>query len=223
MTKRQVNRRNIASLCDVPHDWLLAPDSDVYWPRVTDAIRQLRGIPLQVDDQAGITVHQWVARARRSHMQRPIELLVLDHMHDIALPGKREARFEVGEIAAAGKMLAKEFNCPAVLLAQLGRAADGIRPTMKHLRESGEIEQKADVIWFLYRDDYYQRNEPGYQPNHSVEAILGKGRDIEVGAPVILRADFGFMAMRDWDFDKHGSKPSRKVIEAQQRKRGFEF
>lgn len=223
MTRRQVTRRNISSLCGVPHDWLLAPDSDEYWPRVTDAIRQLRGIPLMVDDQAGLNVMQWAARTRRAHMQRPIDLIVLDHMHDMALPGKRDPRFEVGDIAATGKLLAKELNCPAVLLAQLGRKLEertDKRPVMRDLRESGEIEQKADVIVFLYRDDYYMRNEEGYEPNGVLEAILGKGRDIEVGAPIILRADFAHMAARDWE----GTKPSRKKpAEKQQAKRGYEF
>jgi replicative DNA helicase len=222
MTKRQVNRRSIASLCGVPHDWLLAPDSDEYWPHVTNAIRQLRGASLLVDDQAGLTVEQWVARARRAHMQRPIELLVLDHMHDMVLPGKKDPRFEIGDIAAAGKALGKEFDCPVVLLAQLNRGLEDRtdkRPVMKDLRESGAIEQKADVIWFLYRDDYYMRNEPEYKPNNVVEVILGKGRDIEVGAPVILRADFAHMAMRDWE----GDKPMRKKPEAKQKQsRGFD-
>lgn len=221
MTKRQINRRNIASLCSVPQDWLLAPDSDEYWPRVTDAIRQLRGIPLLVDDQAGLNVSQWVARTRRAHMQQPIDLIVLDHMHDMALPGKKEPRFEIGDIAAAGKKLAKDLNCPCVLLAQLNRGLESRtdkRPVMKDLRESGDIEQKADVILFLYRDDYYLRNEPNFEPDHVLEVILGKGRDIEVGAPTILRADFAHMAARDWE----GTKPTR-AAKPKETKRGIDF
>src|SRR5690606_766244 len=137
----------------------------------------------------------------------------LDHMHDVRLPGKRDARFEVGDIAGMGKDLAKEFGCPAVWLAQLNRGLENRadkRPTMADLRESGEIEQKADVIWFLYREDYYQRNTPGWQRQHAVELILGKGRDLNVeDANVTLRAEFEFMRMSDWDWARHGPIPDR--------------
>lgn len=210
MTLRQVNRRNISSLESVPHDWLLAParggpnDPD-YWPQVSNAIRQLKVATLGVDESAGLRIEQIVARARRAHMQKPVELIVLDHMHEVALPGKREARFETGDIAAAGKMLAKEFDCPAVFLAQLNRGLESRtnkRPVMADLRESGEIEQKADVIWFLYREDYYRRTEPGFVAQHDVELILGKGRDLRVGEPILLREDFGHMRLVDWEGDK---------------------
>lgn len=214
MTARQVNRRNIASLGNVPHDWLLAPDREreEMWSRVTAAVREIRGASLLVDESAGLNIGQIVARARRAHMQKRVELIVLDHMHDVALPGKREARFETGEIAAAGKMLAKEFDCPAVWLAQLNRGLESRpnkRPVMADLRESGEIEQKADVIWFLYREDYYRRNEPDYTPQHDVELILGKGRDLEAGAPILLREDFKHMRLSDWE----GERPDRGHVQ----------
>lgn len=209
MTLRQVNRRNIASLGEVPHDWLLAPskqedDGPDYWPRVSGAIRDIKQAALLVDESAGLRIEQIVARARRAHMQKPVELIVLDHMHEVALPGRREARFETGAIADAGKMLAKEFGCPAVWLAQLNRSLEqrqNKRPVMADLRESGEIEQKADVIWFLYREDYYRRAEPGYAPTRAVELILGKGRDLNVGGPIFLREDFAHMRLVDWEGD----------------------
>lgn len=216
MTTRQVNRRNISALSGVPHEWLLAPEDgengecDAYWGRVQVAIQKLRDAPLWVDESAGIRVDQLIARARRRHMQRRIELIVLDHGSDMTLPGKREARFEVGEIASAGKMLAKEFGCPAVWLFQLNRDLEkraDKRPVMADLRESGELEQKADVIWFPFRQDYYDRNNPGFEPVGDVELILGKGRDLRVGAPVILRADLECMAFRDWE----GVKPDRTL------------
>ena len=225
MTTRQVNRRNIASLADVPQEWLLAPNGAIpdgrdYWGDVSDAIRKLKSAPLLVDETAGLNVTQYIARARRAHMQRPIDLLVLDHMHDMALPGKRDARFEIGDIAAAGKMLAKEFGCPVVHVAQLNRSLESRqnkRPVMADIRESGDIEQKADVIWFLYREDYYRRTEAGYQPQHDVELILGKGRDLHVGAPILLREQFDCMALRDWE----GGPPTRETAGAN--KRGADF
>ena len=228
MTTRQVNRRNIASLESVPYSWLLAPgkdQSDIDWaPHVSNAIRQLKGAALLIDESAGLSIDKIVARARRAHMQRPIKLLVLDHMHEVALPGKRDTRFEVGAIAEAGKMLAKEFDCPAVWLAQLNRSLENRadkRPTMADLRESGEIEQKADVIWFLYREDYYQRTNTNWTPRHDVELILGKGRDLEVGAPIVLREDYRHMALRDWDEDKHGPIPKRYEPQSSGKKGGL--
>ncbi|HEY9147087.1 MAG TPA: replicative DNA helicase [Thiobacillus sp.] len=206
MTQRQVNRRNIAALAGIPHEWLLAPDDEHdHWPKVSESIKALKTASLLVDESAGLTIAQIAARARRAHMQKPIELLMLDHMHDVALPGKRDARFEVGEIAAMGKTLAKEFNCPAVWLAQLNRGLEGRtnkRPTMADLRESGEIEQKADVVLFLYRDDYYRRTEPGFEPTHELEVILGKGRDLPSGAPIVLREDFARMRILDWEGER---------------------
>ena len=216
MTTRQVNRRNIASLENVPYGWLLSPakgaEAPDYTAQVSNAIKQLKGASLLIDESAGLTIDQIVARARRAHMQKPIKLLVLDHMHEVALPGKRDTRFEVGAIADAGKKLAKEFDCPAVWLAQLNRGLESRadkRPSMGDLRESGEIEQKADVIWFLYREDYYQRTNTNWTPRHDVELILGKGRDLEVGAPIVLREDYAHMALRDWEEDKHGPVPKR--------------
>ena len=65
------------------------------------------------------------------------------------------------------------------------------------------------MIWFLYREDYYQRTNTNWTPRHDVELILGKGRDLEVGAPIVLREDYRHMALRDWDEDRHGPVPKR--------------
>jgi replicative DNA helicase len=229
MTARQVNRRNISCLGRVPYPWLLSPttegerDTD-YTPYVADAIRQLKPASLLIDESAGLSIDKIIARARRAHMQKPIELLVLDHMHEVKVPGKKEPRFEIGDIADAGKMLAKEFNCPAVWLAQLNRSLENRadkRPQMSDLRETGEIEQKADVIWFVYREDYYQRNNRDWRKRHDVELIMGKGRDLEVGAPIILREDFGFMTLSDWDRDRYGDPPARFQPQGGSKSSGF--
>lgn len=106
--------------------------------------------------------------------------------------------------------MAKEFGCPVILVAQLNRAAASRadkKPDLPDLRESGEIEQKADVVWFLHRDDYYHRKEKDYQPNRSVELILGKGRDLNVSGPIYLREDFSYMTLQDWQ----GDAPAEQV------------
>lgn len=205
MTARQVNRRNVSDLSGVPHDWLLAPDKDhdEYWSDVSEAVSKLRQSSLLVDESAGLKIEQLVARARRAHMRKPLELIVVDHLHEMAFRPE-QVRHDIGNAVGSLKALGKEFDCPVVVLAQLNRGVEtrqDKRPSMADLRESGEIEQKADVIWFLYREDYYRRNDVGFKPQHDVELILGKGRDLQVGKPIILRDEFHVMRMVDWTGD----------------------
>jgi replicative DNA helicase len=198
MSRTQCNRRNIASLGSVPHDWLLAPHSgEDYWAQVTAALTQIKPAPLYVDDTPSLSIRQLEARAKRMHQREPIDLLVIDHIHDFNIDAKL-ARFEYGRIAQSIKSLAKEWNIPAVALAQLNRNVTGRqdkRPNLGDLRESGELEQKGDLILFLHREDYYENGQmPGV-----VECILSKGRDIEAGKTIYLKNDYAHMALRDWE------------------------
>jgi len=197
MTRNQLHRRGISAAGRIPHDWLLAPtDADDYWAQVTEAVRQRKSLHLSIDDTPSITINQLMARARALHMRDPIRLLVVDHIHDFKIDAKL-ARFEYGAIAQGLKTLAKEFNCPVVALAQLNRALSSRaekRPTMADLRESGEIEQKADMIVFIHREDYYDRET---HLKGVVELILAKGRDIESGRSIYLANDFAHMALRN--------------------------
>lgn len=204
MNMRQLNRRCISSLHQIPHDWLLAPDHDNdYWPRVANAVSDMKQANLYVDDTADLTAAQLLARARSQHLKEPIELLVVDHIHDFKINAK-EARFEYGRVAQAAKTLAKEFDCPVVAVAQLNRELgkrQDKRPVMSDLRESGELEQKGDLILFLHREDYYDKNS---YMRGVVELIVAKGRDIETGENIVLRNDYAHMALRDWE----GAVPS---------------
>lgn len=209
MTRRQINRRNIASLADVPHDWLLAPHDgeEEYWNRVSSALEQIKPAKLYVDDTSDLTIGQVMARARSMHLQEPVELLVVDHIHDFKIKAE-QARFEYGRIAQGLKTLAKEFNCPVVALAQLNRNVNqrsDKRPNMADLRESGELEQKGDLILFLHREDYYDANT---HLKGVVELIVAKGRDIEAGKTIHLSNDYAHMALRDWD----GPIPQAPVV-----------
>lgn len=211
MTRRQVHRRNIASLSNVPHDWLLAPHDgeDTYWDRVALAIEQIKPAKLYVDETSDLTIGQVMARARLLHMQEPIELLVVDHIHDFKIKAD-QARFEYGRIAQGLKTLAKEFNCPVVALAQLNRNLNSRadkRPNMADLRESGELEQKGDLILFLHREDYYDKDT---YLRGVVEMIVAKGRDIEAGKTITLRNDYAHMALRDWEGSVPIAPPSSK-------------
>lgn len=205
MNKRQVNRRCIASLQSIPHDWLLSPyDKDEqgndldYWPHVTRAVSEIKQANLYVDDTADLSIAQLMARARSLHIREPIDLLVVDHIHDFKINAK-EARFEYGRVAQGIKTLAKEFDCPAIGVAQLNRDVgkrQDKRPVMSDLRESGELEQKGDLILFLHREDYYDKSS---YMRGAVELIVAKGRDIETGENILLRNDYAHMALRDWE------------------------
>jgi replicative DNA helicase len=199
MSRKQIHRRNIASLGQVPHKWLLAPTKEQdHWAAVVSAVKQIKRADLYIDDTPSLTINQVMARARNLHLREPIGLLVVDHIHDFKIKAA-EARFEYGFIAQGLKTLAKEFNCPVVALAQLNRnvgsRADK-RPNMTDLRESGELEQKADLILFLHREDYYDK---ATHLKGVVEMIVAKGRDIEAGQTIHLANDYAHMALRDWD------------------------
>lgn len=222
MSTDDCHNRNIASLSDIPHDWIAAPDpaaepEDGYSGAMHRAVRDIKGAPLYIDDTPSLTVRQFEARARRMHHRQPLELLVVDHIHDFRIDPKL-SRFELGAIAQAGKNLAKEWGIPVVMLAQLNRNVTGRtdkRPTLADLRESGELEQKGDVIGFLHREDYYDSPEHKTHLQGVVEFHFAKGRNIRAGERVNLRNRFDVMRLDDWE----GEFP--EAPEYQPRKRGF--
>ncbi len=214
MSKRQMNRRNVAAMGRIPHDWLLRPDADhpdaeAFWSGTTTAAKALKGLPLYVDDRPSITIDQLMARARAFHIRTPVDFLLVDHIHDMKLDARAEARHEYGRIMDGLNVLAKEFNIPVLALAQLNRAASSRtdkRPMMADLRESGNIEQKAGMVLFLHRDDYYNRDS---QDRGVVELILEKGRDVEGGRTFRLKNSYAQMRLDDFDdFDSRRTAPT---------------
>ena len=212
--------RAVACVGEIPHDWVESPndkdmDAEFYWSRLTDATQRIIESPLLIDETPAIAINQLMARARRAHMQKPLRLIVVDHMHDMAIDPK-QARFEYGLIAQGGKTLAKELHCPVILLAQLNRssAVAGKRPTMTDLRESGEIEQKADVILFLHREDYHAKET---HLKGVVEVIPSKGRNIRTGETIYLQNTFSEMRMQDWI----GEIPAAPAAENKKTGRGY--
>jgi replicative DNA helicase len=197
--------RLAANLGNVPYNWIKTPgaiegidphDEDLYWSRIETTTRDLKSSPLYIDDTAGLNVRQFEARARRLNHQEKLGLIVVDHIHDFTINPDR-ARFEYGAIVQCGKKLAKEWNIPVVMFGQLNRnlaQRTDKRPNMADLRESGEIEQKADVIILLHREDYY---DPDTSMKGVLEAIFAKGRDLQVGTKY-LRHQFSKMRIEDW-------------------------
>ncbi len=159
--------------------------TDEEWPRLTEAIEKLRNISLHIDETAGLTASELRANARRLARQcGKLGLIVVDYLQLMSgSSGDNENRAtELGEISRGLKMLAKELQCPVIALSQLNRSVEtrpDKRPMMSDLRESGAIEQDADIIMFIYRDEYYTKDackEPGV-----AEIIIAKQRNGPTG------------------------------------------
>ncbi len=153
------------------------------WPRMTSAINILAEAKLFIDDTAALSPVEVRARARRLAREHgQLGLIVLDYLQLMQCPGKGDNRTaEISEISRSLKALAKELNVPVVALSQLNRNLEqrpNKRPVMSDLRESGSIEQDADVIVFIYRDEVYNEDSPD---KGSAEIIIGKQRNGPIG------------------------------------------
>ena len=159
--------------------------TDEEWPRLTEAIERLRNVSLHIDETPGLTPSELRANARRLARQcGKLGLIVVDYLQLMSGSGGASSdnrATELGEISRGLKMLAKELQCPVIALSQLNRSVEqrtDKRPMMSDLRESGAIEQDADIIMFIYRDDYY--NKDSKEPNIA-EVIIGKQRNGPTG------------------------------------------
>ncbi|MDZ4161649.1 MAG: replicative DNA helicase [Burkholderiales bacterium] len=159
--------------------------TDDEWPRLAEAIEKLRNISLHIDETPGLTPSELRANARRLARQcGKLGLIVVDYlqlMSGSSSSSNENRATELGEISRGLKMLAKELQCPVIALSQLNRSVEqrtDKRPMMSDLRESGAIEQDADIIMFIYRDEYYNKDskEPGV-----AEVIIGKQRNGPTG------------------------------------------
>jgi replicative DNA helicase len=154
------------------------------WERLTESVERLSRVQLYIDETAALTSSELRARARRMARQfGALGLIVIDYLQLMSgSSGSDENRAtEIGEISRGLKALAKELQCPVIALSQLNRSVEtrqDKRPMMSDLRESGAIEQDADIIMFIYRDDYYNKDskEPGVS-----EIVIGKQRNGPVG------------------------------------------
>lgn len=153
--------------------------------RLTEACDGLAEAPLLIDDTPGMSVLELRAKTRRLVKRFAVEAVFVDYLQLMRAPNRTESRQqEVSEISRGLKALARELNIPVVVMAQLNRNPEqrtGNRPRMSDLRESGAIEQDADVIMLLHREEYYQKENPNPEIQGLAEVIVDKQRNGPTG------------------------------------------
>lgn len=160
--------------------------TDDDWPRITSAVHMLSEAKMFIDDTPALTPSEVRARARRIKRQHGLGLIVVDYLQLMQVAGGSENRAtEISEISRGLKALAKELKVPVIALSQLNRSLEqrtDKRPIMSDLRESGAIEQDADLIVFIYRDEVYNDDSPD---KGTAEIIIGKQRNGPIGKSVL--------------------------------------
>jgi len=184
MSASQLAFRLISSLGRVHQQRLRTGQlEDEDWTRVSHAITLLAEAKIFIDDTPALSPTELRSRARRLAREHGLGLIVVDYLQLMQVPGNKENRTaEISEISRSLKGLAKELNVPVIALSQLNRSLEqraDKRPMMSDLRESGAIEQDADVIIFIYRDEYYNKES---QDKGLAEIIIGKQRNGPTGS-----------------------------------------
>ena len=183
MSKEQLVQRMIASQSTVELKKIkTGPLADNDWPRITDGMAILSGAKIHIDDTPGIKISELRSKCRKLKIEKGLDLVLIDYLQLMEGEGQNESRQqEIAKISRSLKILAKELDCPVVALSQLSRAPEqraDHRPMLSDLRESGSIEQDADIVMFLYRDEYYN---PDTEKKNIGEVIVAKNRHGETG------------------------------------------
>jgi len=166
---------------------------DEDWPKLTNAISILNDASIYIDDTPALSVSEFRARARRLHKEHGLDMIMIDYLQLMRSNGKlvNNRTDEISEISRGIKAVAKELNIPIIALSQLNRSLEqrtNKRPVMSDLRESGAIEQDADIIMFLYRDEVYNDDSPD---KGKAEVIIGKQRNGPLGVvPLLFEGQF---------------------------------
>ena len=184
MSKEQVGNRILCSEAMVDSNKIRTGQiEDEDWMKLATTLGELSEAPIYIDDTPGISIMEIRAKCRKLKIEKNIGLIVIDYLQLIQGTGKKNAsrEQEISEISRSLKILAKELDVPVIALSQLSRTAekrDDKRPMLSDLRESGAIEQDADIVMFLYRDDYYNEDT---EKKNVAEVILAKHRGGSTG------------------------------------------
>lgn len=183
MSKDQLLNRMVCSEAMVDSQKVRTGDlQDDDWTKISMGAVILAESPIYVDDTPGITIAEIRAKCRKLKMEHGLDLIMIDYLQLMSGNGKAQSREqEISEISRGLKALAREMDAPVVALSQLSRACESRadhRPMLSDLRESGAIEQDADVVMFLYRDEYYH---PDSEQKNQAELIIAKQRNGPTG------------------------------------------
>jgi replicative DNA helicase len=187
MSETELAQRFVASQGRIKGDELRkgrVPDGK--WPKILQASAKLAAAPLFIDDSSDVGIIEIRAKARRLHQQQPLGLIIIDYLQLMRPDGRVESRVQqVGEMSRGLKILARELNVPVIALSQLSRAVetrgqsiDSKRPLLSDLRESGSIEQDADLVAFIFREEYYDKDT---ERAGIADIIIAKHRNGAIG------------------------------------------
>jgi replicative DNA helicase len=182
MSAEQLAARILSEAAEVPSEQIRRGDmTETEFRRFVDAAKSLEACPLFIDDTPALPIAQLAARARRLKRTHGLDVLIVDYLQLVRGTGRSENRVnEISEITMGLKAIAKELNIPVIALSQLSRQVESRedkRPQLSDLRESGSIEQDADVVMFVFREEYYkEREKPG---DHEMEKMAAWQEEME--------------------------------------------
>jgi replicative DNA helicase len=185
MSKQQLAQRMLCSRGEIDAHKLRKGMLQAHeYSKLASVVGELAKAPIWVDDSAGLTMLDLRAKARRLKLQHDIKCIMIDYMQLMDCPGVDSRQEQVSIISRGIKAVARELRIPVICLSQLNRASegrDGHRPRMSDLRESGSIEQDADVVMLLHREDYYKMSDQDFVPDNIAEVIIAKQRNGPTG------------------------------------------
>jgi replicative DNA helicase len=222
MSNVQLVNRLIINVCEIPGDKIKSGQLAPYeWGQLDNKITQLYDAPLYVDDTPSLSVFELRTKARRLVREHNVQIIFIDYLQLMNASGMKfnSRQEEVSTISRSLKGLAKELNIPIIALSQLNRGvesrdgAEGKRPQLSDLRESGAIEQDADMVCFIHRPEYYKIYEDEHHNDmHGIaQIIIAKHRNGAVG-DVNLRFKAEFARFQDMDEDMYVPLPGEKVV-----------
>lgn len=184
MSQEQLVQRLLCQIAHIDSQKLRTGqlNSDEEWTCLTDACDKLYESPIYIDDTPGISVAEMRSKARRLKSEHGLDLIIVDYLQLMQGRNAESRQQEISEISRSLKALARELKVPLIALSQLSRSVESRqdkRPMLSDLRESGALEQDADIVSFLYREDYYDKET---ENQHITEVILAKHRNGPVGS-----------------------------------------
>ena len=232
MPAEQLMLRLLAAKTSIPLQNLRKGNmDDQQWSTLTTAFDDLNTKKLFVDDNGSLNINQLRARVRKiaQNKENNISMIIIDYLQLMSGTGGKDRHLEISEISRGLKMLAREMGIPVIALSQLNRGLENRpdkRPMLSDLRESGSIEQDADIIMFVYRDDVYKEREEArkekeakdrgeeykstfkHKPVEEAEIIIGKQRNGPIGT---VKLNFEKEYTRFVDQDNHNNEPSYEI------------